>query len=326
MVYAPHWYDLKALFEKAFGDFSVNVQGLSRGMFPLRAFYWGQKGCRDNYALQIRNIVESGYKALGEKPVVIGECGIPMDLNKAEAFVTEDFTWQSQDDGRHVDRFREVSCRLHVMELQPIQQRHQRRRLERRKLFLVQPGQSTPTRSPRLPPILSYTRQRRKNPHCRRETVPSQDGWDTAQIRVRGHKWSVCVRVEQPAPAPPKPNSKASVSKPPLDGNGGELKAWETEIYIPHMLTQGRRVFVSGLDKEDKYFHDEERQTLFIVVSNRKPGRVHRVEVVIAPRLRPIFFVNDFWSDWGGAVAGFGFATSVLVAVIAYIVYASYIR
>lgn len=30
MVYAPHWYDLNALFTKAFGDFSVNVQGLSR--------------------------------------------------------------------------------------------------------------------------------------------------------------------------------------------------------------------------------------------------------------------------------------------------------
>jgi len=30
MVYAPHWYDLNALFSKAFGDFSVNVQGISR--------------------------------------------------------------------------------------------------------------------------------------------------------------------------------------------------------------------------------------------------------------------------------------------------------
>jgi len=30
MVFAPHWYDLRALFSRAFGDFSVNVQGLSR--------------------------------------------------------------------------------------------------------------------------------------------------------------------------------------------------------------------------------------------------------------------------------------------------------
>ena len=49
-------------------------------MFPLKAFYWGQKGARDNFFLQIRTIVEEGYRALGEKPVIIGEAGIPMDL------------------------------------------------------------------------------------------------------------------------------------------------------------------------------------------------------------------------------------------------------
>lgn len=49
-------------------------------MFPLRAFYWGQKGARDNFSLQIRNIVEAGYRSLGEKPVIIGEAGIPMDM------------------------------------------------------------------------------------------------------------------------------------------------------------------------------------------------------------------------------------------------------
>lgn len=51
-----------------------------QGMFPLKAFYWGHRGARENFKLQIRNIVEKGYEALGEKPVVIGECGIPMDM------------------------------------------------------------------------------------------------------------------------------------------------------------------------------------------------------------------------------------------------------
>ena len=84
-------------------------------MFFLKAFYWGQKGTRDNYALQFQNLVEHGYKSLGETPVIIGECGIPMDMkyvfspcniisrytNKAvlvfdsrkEAFETENFVW-----------------------------------------------------------------------------------------------------------------------------------------------------------------------------------------------------------------------------------------
>ena len=49
-------------------------------MFFLKAFYWGQKGARDNYALQLQNLVEHGYNSLGETPVIIGECGIPMDM------------------------------------------------------------------------------------------------------------------------------------------------------------------------------------------------------------------------------------------------------
>jgi hypothetical protein len=73
-------YDLKALFDKAFSDFSVNVQGLSRGMFLLKTLYWGQLGARDNYHIQIQNIVERAYESLGEKPVIIGECGVPMDM------------------------------------------------------------------------------------------------------------------------------------------------------------------------------------------------------------------------------------------------------
>ena len=80
-------------------------------MFPLKAFYWGQQGARENFSLQIRNIVELAYRALGEIPVIIGECGIPMDmkylasllvngsmlmlvLSLGEAFKSEDFTWQ----------------------------------------------------------------------------------------------------------------------------------------------------------------------------------------------------------------------------------------
>lgn len=30
MVFAPHWYDLQALFEKRLGFMTANVQGLSR--------------------------------------------------------------------------------------------------------------------------------------------------------------------------------------------------------------------------------------------------------------------------------------------------------
>ena len=84
-------------------------------MFFLKTFYWGQKGARDNFTLQLQNIVEHGYKSLGETPVIIGECGIPMDLklvfaqiffkkfrsytkpvviySRREAFERDDFVW-----------------------------------------------------------------------------------------------------------------------------------------------------------------------------------------------------------------------------------------
>ena len=49
---------------------------------PLwKAVYWGQSGARENHSQQIRNIIEAGYKSLrNERPVFLGECGIPMDM------------------------------------------------------------------------------------------------------------------------------------------------------------------------------------------------------------------------------------------------------
>ena len=50
------------------------------GMFILNALYLGREGAKKNYALQIKNIVEASRKQLGEVPVIIGECGVPMDI------------------------------------------------------------------------------------------------------------------------------------------------------------------------------------------------------------------------------------------------------
>lgn len=48
-------------------------------MFLLNALYFG-KSVKDNYALQIRNIVQKARAKLGDVPIVLGECGVPMDL------------------------------------------------------------------------------------------------------------------------------------------------------------------------------------------------------------------------------------------------------
>lgn len=49
-------------------------------MFFLKALYFGREGAKKNYALQIKTLVDKARERLGEVPVVIGECGIPMDL------------------------------------------------------------------------------------------------------------------------------------------------------------------------------------------------------------------------------------------------------
>jgi len=49
-------------------------------MFITRAMYWGHASARDNFALQLGTIAREARKSLGECPVLIGECGIPMDM------------------------------------------------------------------------------------------------------------------------------------------------------------------------------------------------------------------------------------------------------
>ncbi|KAE8225643.1 hypothetical protein CF319_g1640 [Tilletia indica] len=95
-IFAPHFYDLNVLFNKAAGAMSVNVQGLSRGMFFARALYFGAKGPYRNYVTQISNLISNAHLSLGRGPTVIGEVGIPFDINSHYAFKTGDYRVQSR--------------------------------------------------------------------------------------------------------------------------------------------------------------------------------------------------------------------------------------
>lgn len=83
MVYSPHFYDLDSLFSQVVSHvYSFNVQLLSRGGFLWDGMYFGKNGRKKNYSKQIGNIVNKGYEALGEIPIIIGEIGLPFDVNK----------------------------------------------------------------------------------------------------------------------------------------------------------------------------------------------------------------------------------------------------
>ncbi|KAK7442010.1 hypothetical protein VKT23_016287 [Stygiomarasmius scandens] len=306
MVYAPHWYDLRALFDKAFGEFSVNVQGISRGMFPLKAFYWGQRGVRDNYALQMRNIVESGYRVLGEKPVIIGECGVPMDMNKGEAFQTEDFTWQARMMDAMITALERAMVGFTLWNYNPYNSDShgddwngenfswfsKRRALPASLLDFHQTSITLDNGGRILPAVV------RPYP-AKTAGIPLK--WEY-EVNAGTLSFEWCNPTESDDTSSNN-NDNASVFNPPRSQLA--LKSRETEIFLPHLLTQGRDVIISGLDKRagDKYRHDESRQTLFIVVGDTTPGKVHRVEVAVSPVPRAMFRVNDIWDDYGGEIA-----------------------
>lgn len=93
VVFAPHWYDLNCVFYKKFvGTMTHDVQHLQKGGNVIKATYFGVKGAKKNYQGQIRNVRESGISNMGDKPCVVGEVGIPMDLNQRRAFDTGDYS------------------------------------------------------------------------------------------------------------------------------------------------------------------------------------------------------------------------------------------
>ncbi len=101
-----------------------------------------------------------------------------------------------------------------------------------------------------------------------------------------------------------KGKANRGVSSPPISGHP-VVGNWETEIFIPSMITDGRKVVVDGLEPGDSYLHDEQRQTLFIVTGNRSAGKKHKVEVSLNPPLRESFEINDLWSDFSVLILTF---------------------
>ncbi|KAI8977320.1 glycoside hydrolase superfamily [Mycotypha africana] len=87
VVFSPHWYDLNSVFYKKFnGLVTHDVQCLQRGGNVFQATYFGLKGAKKNYRGQIRNIKADGIQNMGQVPCILGETGIPMDLNNGAAF------------------------------------------------------------------------------------------------------------------------------------------------------------------------------------------------------------------------------------------------
>jgi len=99
VCYAPHWYDLRACFEKRLSyslSFDVGALALgSRNFFQHS--YFGRLGLLGNYKSQLTRVarrVQSFRQSGKPTPTLVGETGVPFDINGFEAYKTGDVHWQ----------------------------------------------------------------------------------------------------------------------------------------------------------------------------------------------------------------------------------------
>jgi len=315
------------LFDKAHSDFSANVQAIARAgvINPIKVFYWGQKGARDNYATQIRSLVEAGYRSIGERPVLVGECGVPMDMNGGAAFKSDDWKWQRrlmdsmitgleranigftlwnynpENDDAHGDDWNGENFSWFSNSRAPSCS------------ALAQDADELDTGARILDAVV--------RPYAAKTAgVPLRFEYEMATGAFT-YSWAVLLpstssgEEENPVSSSRQP---PSVHAPPLSGHP-PLLARETEIFVPAQLARGRKLIVEGLVDGDTYAYDAVRQTLFILpaaVQSSESGSSSTRTVLV--RFDPPVggeLPNDLWSDFAGPV---GAVSVVLLALVAY--------
>ena len=89
LVYAPHFYDVFTLLTKRFYP-HFNLDPLT--MSPVL----GKPAVEDYMRRQLGRFRDYASERMGEVPIVLGEFGIPFDLNKQYAYQSGDFSQQTQ--------------------------------------------------------------------------------------------------------------------------------------------------------------------------------------------------------------------------------------
>lgn len=75
MVNAGHWYDAATLLTKEYSTwFGIDVLKAK----PV----FGKKAIRETFATHMNTVKEETLETMGNQPTLIGEFGIPFDLNK----------------------------------------------------------------------------------------------------------------------------------------------------------------------------------------------------------------------------------------------------
>ncbi len=89
VVYAPHWYDGLVVAQKRYSPFiAVNLLTLK----PV----FGARRIKKSFTAQMATFKQYAHQDLGGAPTLIGEFGIPFDMDRKRAFRNGDFRQQVQ--------------------------------------------------------------------------------------------------------------------------------------------------------------------------------------------------------------------------------------
>lgn len=89
VVYAPHWYDGVTLMNKSFTKWwNVDYIGYKRHKYLtiLSALSFGLAGVKNCFRKQLETIKNEGQKYFGDVPCIMGEIGIPYDMDGKRAY------------------------------------------------------------------------------------------------------------------------------------------------------------------------------------------------------------------------------------------------
>lgn len=96
LIYAPHWYDGLTLVQKQFNWWNIDYLGIKRGLYfgYLPAIKVGEDAIKQSFAEQLKLIKSEGERELNNIPCLIGEIGIPFDMEEGKAYKTGNYIQQ----------------------------------------------------------------------------------------------------------------------------------------------------------------------------------------------------------------------------------------
>ncbi|KAF9357186.1 hypothetical protein BGX26_004110 [Mortierella sp. AD094] len=109
VVYAPHWYDGLTLLNKRWNFFNIDYLGVKRGRYPnyAAAVKIGEKAIKECFRYQLECIKKEGQAAIGQHPTLIGEIGIPYDMNDGKSY---------KPNGNYKDQIKAMDANMYALE------------------------------------------------------------------------------------------------------------------------------------------------------------------------------------------------------------------